>query len=285
MPKISYVAGRYLPHPYAVTHINDRGYQFADAAYEVVTFIKGVSLDMEAHLARLRRTLSFLKIDNFKMSDRAIELVIETLLEKNRIKTGTVYIQISRGIAPRNHFFPTDARPILVMTCAPLSLEKVKAQMLNPLKVKTLPDLRHARCDLKTVGLLPNVLAMQQAKDSGYDDALFIDQDGYITEGSCWNFWIVTKDKKLKTRFLDEQILHGITRQTVLKCAEKMNLEVIEEKISKDDIKNASEAFATSASKFCITVKAVDDVTFADNCPVTSQLRESYFECFGLEAL
>lgn len=285
MPKISYVAGRYLPHPYAVTHINDRGYQFADAAYEVVTFIRGVSLDMAGHLARLRRTLKALKIDNFKMSDRALELVMKTLVEKNRMESCLLYLQLSRGIAPRNHFFPKDARPILVMSCAPLSLEKIKAQMTKPLRLKTLPDLRHARCDLKTVGLLPNVLAMEEAKSEGFDDALLLDADGYITEGASWNFWIVTKDNKLKTRFLDEHILHGITRHTVLKCAKEMGYDILEERISLEDVKNASEAFMTSASKFCAPVKQIDDIHLPKDFPMTEKLRADYFNHFGLENL
>lgn len=285
MPKISYVAGRYLPHPYALTHINDRGYQFADAAYEVVTYVKGVPLDIEGHLARLRRTLSFLKIDNFKMTDRALELVMETLIEKNRLESCLLYLQLSRGIAPRNHFSPKDARPILTMSCSHLNLDKLKEKMSKALRVKTMPDLRHARCDLKTVSLLPNVLAMDEAKASGFDDALFIDNDGHITEGASWNFWIVTKDNKLKTRFLDEHILHGITRHTVLKCAKEMGLEVVEAAVSLDDIRNASEAFATSASKFCMPIKQIDDIQLPESYSMTEKLRHAYMNHFGLKGL
>lgn len=281
MTQIIYLNGAYVYNHDAKTHINDRGYQFADAAYEVVLCIHNTWFDMDLHLNRLDRTLDALKID-FKMSREALVMNMKTLMQKNHIKTGMVYVQISRGVAPRNFPFPKQAiKPILVMTVRPLSYDSLIKQKHKKLSVTLLPDNRWGRCDLKTVGLLPSVLATQQAIDEGFDDALFYDDKG-ITEGTSWNFWIVNKDGNLQTRPLGHDILHGITRHTVLKIAQEKNISIVEQPITIDDLKNAKEAFATSATKMVMSIKSIDEIVYDNVCPIANLLCDAYLELFLL---
>lgn len=281
MTQIIYLNGAYVHNHDAKTHINDRGYQFADAAYEVVLCIHNTWFDMDLHLNRLDRTLDALKID-FKMSRQALVMNMKTLMQKNHIKTGMVYIQISRGVAPRNFPFPKQAiKPILVMTARSLNYDSLVKQKHKKLSLTLLPDNRWGRCDLKTVGLLPSVLANQQAIDAGFDDALFYDEKG-ITEGTSWNFWIVNKDGNLQTRPLGHDILHGITRHTVLKIAREKNISIVEQPITLDDLKNAREAFATSATKMVMSIKSIDEIVYDNVCPIANLLCDAYLELFLL---
>jgi D-alanine transaminase len=279
MTHIIYLNGAYVHSPYAKTHINDRGYQFADAAYEVVLCIKNTWFDMDLHLDRLNKTLDALKI-NFTMSRQALIMNMKSLMQKNHIQTGMVYIQISRGVASRNFPFPKESiKPTLVMTARSLNYDMLLKQKHKKLALTLLPDNRWGRCDLKTVGLLPSVLATQQAIDSGFDDALFFDQKG-ITEGTSWNFWIVNKEGHLQTRPLGNEILHGITRHTILKIAQAKKMSLIEAPITIDDLKTAQECFATSATKMVMPVKSIDDITYRDATPIVDMLNEAYLEFF-----
>ena len=279
MPNIAYISNRFLPLRSAKTSITDRGYQFADAAYEVVTFVDDKMLDFDLHIQRLWRTLSALKMD-MPCSPRALELLTKTLIQKNYIHTGMVYFQVSRGIAPRSHIIPQNMTPVLSMICTRLKRDILLSPMPKALSVALSADLRHKRCDLKTVGLLPNVLSLDDARINGFDDALFYDENGCITEGTSWNFWILDKDNILRTRYLDNHILHGITRHTVMKCAENMNLKIIESDITLSDIHTAKEAFATSASKFAVPIKKIGDIVLPDDNPVTLTLRQAYIDYF-----
>ncbi len=277
MTSIVYINGLYTPHRYGMVHINDRCYQFADAAYEVVLYINGFACDEDLHLDRLDRTLEALKI-NFSMSRRALKMNMQTLLAKNKITTGTIYIQVSRGVAPRNHPFPKDnISPVLVMTTKPVRYDDLLKTRDKKLSLTLRPDYRWGRCDLKTTGLLPNVLSMQEAIDSGFDDALFYDNQG-ITEGTSWNFWIVNNKRELQTRPLSNQILHGITRQTISEIAKEQNLKYVENPITKDDLYQATEAFATSATKIAMPIKNVDEITFPPDTPVTHALFDAYLK-------
>lgn len=279
MTQIIYLNGTYVHSPYAKTHINDRGYQFADAAYEVVLCIKNTWFDIDLHLDRLDRTLNALKI-NFTMSRQALIMNMNSLMQKNHIQTGMVYIQISRGVALRNFSFPQESiKPTLVMTARHLNYDMLLKQKHKKLSLTLLPDNRWGRCDLKTVGLLPSVLATQQAIDSGFDDALFYDQKG-ITEGTSWNFWIVNKEGHLQTRPLGNEILHGITRHTILKIAQRKKISLIEAPITIDDLKTAQECFATSATKMVVSVKSIDDITYHEATPIADMLRDAYLEFF-----
>ena len=282
MSHIAFVSGRFIPQSQATTHICDRGYQFADAAYEVIGFIHKKPMDIDLHLDRLERTLSHLRID-FKISRRAFILLMETLLEKNRTHSGLIYIQISRGIAPRSHPFPKEIKPVFVMTVTPFTTKTLSKMCHKTLTVKTANDLRHKICDVKTVSLLPNVLAMQSALDDGYDDALLVDNNGNITEGTSWNFWIVTKDGQVKTRGLDNHILHGITRHTVLDCAKELEMNVTQGNISLEEALNAQEAFATSASKFVMPITKIDDIIMPEQNDFSKKLRYAYLQKFFTE--
>jgi D-alanine transaminase len=279
MTHIIYINGTYHHNHDAKTHINDRGYQFADAAYEVVLFVNNIGFDIDLHLNRLNRTLDALKI-HFPMSRTALIMNMHTLMQKNHIKTGTVYIQISRGVAPRNFPFPVaPIKPILVMTTKALNYDMLLKQKDKRLTLTLLPDNRWGRCDLKTVGLLPSVLATQHAIDNGFDDGLFYDEHG-ITEGTSWNFWIVTQDGHLQTRPLGNDILHGITRHTILDIAKTKNMKIIEKPISITDLKNALEAFATSATKMVMSVGSIDDIIYPQITPVADLLRDAYLKKF-----
>ncbi len=279
MTQIIYLNGAYVHNNDAKIHINDRGYQFADAAYEVVLFIHGVGFDIDLHLNRLDRTLDALKI-NFKMSRQALVMNMKTLMQKNNIQTGMVYIQISRGVAPRNFPFPKKPiKPTLVMTVRALNYNVLLKQKHKKLSLTMLPDNRWGRCDLKTVGLLPSVLATQQAIEAGFDDALFYDDKG-ITEGTSWNFWIVNKDGNLQTRPLGYDILHGITRHTILKIAQENKIAIIENSITHNDLKNAKEAFATSATKMVMSIKSIDNIVYDDACPIGHLLCDAYLSLF-----
>lgn len=279
MTQIIYVNGAYHHSPNATVHINDRGYQFADAAYEVVLFINQIGFDTDLHLDRLERTLAALDIQ-FTMSRKALIMNMQTLMQKNRLKTGMVYIQISRGVAPRNFPFPTGSiKPTCVMTARPLNYETLLKQKDKKLKTTLLPDNRWGRCDLKTVGLLPSVLAIQTAINHGFDDAVLYDNQG-ITEGTSWNFWIVTQNGDLQTRPLGNDILHGITRHTLMDIAKQKNMSIIEKPITVDDLRTALEAFATSATKMVMSIASVDDIYFPKDTPIASKLRDAYLKRF-----
>lgn len=280
MPNIADVNGEYVPLEYAVTSIQDRGYQFADSAYEVITVINNKYIDIDRHLNRLKRTLSEMRI-NMPISDNALKIRIQNVIEMNKTKNALIYIQISRGIAKRKHSIPKDITPVIVITC-----NRLKYDMMNketePLKLKTIKDQRHKRCDLKTTALLPNILALEDAKENGYDDALMIDEEGFITEGTSWNFWIVDKDGIIKTRYLDDYILHGITRHAIIETVKRMEKKVIESVITKKEISNAKEAFVTSASRFIQPVSSIDDMNLPKERPISDKLRQEYFRYFTL---
>lgn len=279
MPNIVYVNGTFVHNPDAYTHITDRGYQFADAAYEVVLFINKVGIDMDLHLDRLDRTLSELNIPQ-PMSRAALQINIETLLAKNHQKNGLVYIQVSRGICPRNHIYPNNIKPFMVMTTKNVSRETLVSQKYKRLSLTLTPDQRWKRCDLKTVGLLPNILAMRSAVDKRYDDALLYDEQG-ITEGTSWNFWIITKDGHLQTKPLDHTILWGITRRTILEIAKKHNINVIEKTITVSDLEHAQGAFVTSASKFVMGVHQIDHIYYKHQHPLIEELFDAYIDLFS----
>lgn len=278
MGNIVYLDGKFVYDKFATTHITDRGYQFADAAYEVVLYINGQAVDLDPHLDRLERTLSEVEI-SMPFSKKALILNIQTLLQKNYCKNGLVYIQISRGIAPRNHATRYNIKPFIVMTVKPVTYHALCAQRNKVISVTLIPDQRWGRCDLKTVGLLPNIMAMHQAIDNGFDDALLYDSEG-ITEGTSWNFWIINSKGNLQTRPLDNHILWGITRQTIQNIANKKNIQVIEKAITFDDLKFSSGAFATSASKFVMAINRIDDIYFENTHPIIADLFDAYVSLF-----
>jgi len=276
--RIAYVDGGFLAHAGACVHIEDRGFQFGDAIYEVWSVRDGKLLDEEGHFTRLDRSLAELQISNPK-SQAAYRLIIRELMRRNRITDGLVYLQISRGVAPRDHPFPKGfVRPTIVMTAKSINAEKTQNKAVVGVSVITVPDQRWGRCDIKTVNLLPNVLAKQAATEAGAYEAWQIDQEGNVTEGSSSNAWIITAEGVLVTRQADQAILRGITRGKIMECAQTLNYSFEERPFSLEEAKNAREAFMTSASSFATPIVKIDDHIVANGAPgsMALALREAY---------
>lgn len=282
MPRIAYVNGAYTPIEDASVHIEDRGYQFADGIYEVVLFVGGRFWDLDGHLKRWARSLRELEI-RAPMSEGALRIVIAKLIERNRLKDCMIYMQATRGVAARNHPFPAaDTEPALVMTAKPIDLEKLGAKAAKGIGVITAPDIRWGRVDIKTVGLLPNCLAKEQAARAGAAEAWLV-KDGKVTEGSSSNAWIVDDKGQLITHPLGEEILGGITRQTAIACAESLQMKVVERAFSVEEALKAREAFITSAMNLVTPVIAIDGKKIGGGAPgpVAARLRAAYVERCG----
>ena len=278
MPRDAYVNGRYLPHRDAQVHIEDRGYQFADGVYEVVPVIRGTLVDEDMHLDRLERSLDELQIA-MPMSRHALELTSRELMRRNRLTNGFLYMQVSRGVAPRDHKFPKQARPALVMTTRHTKPQS-EALLNKGVGVITVPDIRWKRCDIKSISLLPNVLAKQQAVEEGAYEAWMVDEDGKVTEGSSTNAWIVTKDNRLVTRQANNAILNGITRLSLLAIAESNGVTLEERAFTVEEALEAREAFLTSSTNLVMPVTAIDGKPVGNGHPglLTMKLRESYVD-------
>ncbi|MEQ9329608.1 MAG: D-amino-acid transaminase, partial [Rhodospirillales bacterium] len=223
MSRIAYVNGRYVPHGEASVHIEDRGYQFADGVYEVVAVRDGEFCDKQGHLDRLDRSLAELRIRP-PVGRAALEVILREVARRNGVRNGLVYMQVTRGVYPRNHPFPPETVKSALVVTAKRSVAQDPVKTANGIAVISVPDQRWARCDIKSVGLLANVLAKQQAREAGAYEAWQIDRDGFVTEGSSTNAWIVTRDNELVTRPATNDILRGITRETLLRVARKRGL-------------------------------------------------------------
>ena len=279
MPRFAYVNGRYVRHAEAAVSIDDRGLLFADAVYEVCQVQKGFIVDLTRHLDRLDRSLGEIRIRP-PMPRAALVGIMRQVLRRNRVTNGMVYLQISRGVARRDHVFPSpDVRPTLVVTAKSLNPAVNAAKYAAGIKAATAPDNRWGRVDIKTVGLLPNVLARQQAKEAGAQEAIFVDADGHVTEGGATNLWIVDKAGKLVTRPADHAILRGITRTTLMDVAAKLGIEVEERRFTVAEMLEAREVFVTGATTICLPVVSVDGKTIANGHPgMTAQkIREAFF--------
>ncbi len=278
MARVAYVNGRYLPHRAAAVHIEDRGYQFADGVYEVVPVQRGRLIDEEMHLDRLAFSLAELEIAP-PMDRRALQIVLREVLRRNGVERGILYLQVTRGVAPRYHPFPAGARPSLVITAK--RLKPVPAKYLEEgVGVITIPDLRWKRCDIKTISLLPNVLGKQRAVEEGAYEAWQIDPEGDVTEGTSTNAWIVTKDRRIITRPLGHEILPGVTRRALLDLLRAADLTLEERTFSLDEAHEAAEAFLTSSSVFLLPITRIDGkpVGAGKPGPVAKRLRELYVE-------
>ena len=279
MPRFAYVNGRYVRHADAAVHIDDRGFVFADSVYEVCQIQQGYIVDLTRHLDRLDRSLGELRMRP-PMPRAALVAVMREVLRRNRVVNGMVYCQVTRGVARRDHVFPSpDVRPTLVVTAKSLNPAVNAAKYAAGIKAATAPDNRWGRVDIKTVGLLPNVLARQQAKEAGAQEAIFVDADGHVTEGGATNLWIVDKAGKLVTRPADHAILRGITRTTLMDVAAKLGIEVEERRFTVGEMLEAREVFVTGATTICLPVVSVDGKTIANGHPgMTAQkIREAFF--------
>ncbi|MBI1619459.1 D-amino-acid transaminase [Aquamicrobium zhengzhouense] len=280
MPRIAYVNGRYIPHAEATVHVEDRGYQFADGVYEVCEVARGYIMDMTRHLDRLDRSLGELRIA-WPVNRKALQMIMAEVIRRNKVENGMVYVQVTRGVAPRDHYFPDPKTPSSVVVTAKRTDTLATARKVEAgVKVITHPDNRWERVDIKTVGLLPNVLARQKAREAGAVEAWFFDADGMVTEGASTNAWIVTADGTLVTRPADSGILRGVTRATVMDVAAKLGLKVEERAFSVQEALKAKEAFITAATTVVMPVVAIDDTPVANGHPgeTTLSIRAAFFE-------
>ncbi|MFN3857844.1 MAG: D-amino-acid transaminase [Caulobacter sp.] len=278
MSRQAYVNGRFVPHGQAVVHIEDRGYQLADGVYEVWAVFDGKLADSEGHFARLERSLNELRIRQ-PMSRKALEVVLRETLRRNRVREGLLYLQVTRGTARRDHAFPSpDTAPSVVVTAKSLDREASNAKAEAGIGVITLPENRWGRCDIKTVGLLPNVLAKQAARERGAGEAWFVDDIGLVTEGASSNAWILDQDGVLRTRDTNANILRGVTRNTLLDVIAGAGIKVEERPFTPDEARAAREAFITGAGTLVTPVIAIDGKPVADGKPgeVALRLRDLY---------
>jgi D-alanine transaminase len=280
MSRIAYVNGRYMPMQDAMVHVEDRGYQFADGVYEVCEVRGGRLIDERRHLDRLERSLGELRI-GMPISRAALGVILREVLARNRISYGIVYLQITRGVAKRDHAFPVGSiAPSLVVTARRLDKARNEALAAKGIAVISVPESRWGRVDIKTVGLLPNVLARQAAVDQGARDAWFVDKAGFVTEASSANAWIVTDAGKLITRHADHAILHGITRAVVLDAVKEQNIAVEQRAFTLDEAYKAREAFITSASQIVLPVVSINGHAIGDGKPgpVATALRGAFHQ-------
>jgi D-alanine transaminase len=267
MSRIAYVNGRYLPLRDAKVHVEDRGYQFGDGVYEVCEVRDGRLIDERRHLERLQRSLSELRI-RLPISLRALDVVLHETVRRNRIGYGIVYLQITRGVARRDHAFPTvPVEPSIVVTARPLNRARNEALAEKGIAVVSVPDNRWGRVDIKTIGLLPNVLARQAAIEQGARDAWFVDRDGAVTEAASANAWIVTAAGTVVTRPADHAILRGITRTVLLDVIKAQGLRLEERAFTLKEAYAAREAFITSASQIVLPVVRIDDHPIGNGAP------------------
>ena len=280
MSRIAYVNGRYLPHRAASIHVEDRGYQFADGVYEVCEVRGGRLVDERRHVDRLERSLKELRIA-MPMPRNALGIVLRETVARNRVRDGIVYLQVTRGVARRDHAFPpAGTLPNFVVTAKNHDLEKLEQGVGDGIAVISVPDNRWGRVDIKSVGLLPNVLAKQAAREAGAKEAWFVDGKGLVTEGSSTNAWIVTRDGAVVTRHADFGILRGITRTVVLEVAAEHGLKLEERPFTMDEAYAAREAFITSATQFVTPVVQIDGRPVGNGAPglIASALRRDYHD-------
>jgi D-alanine transaminase len=279
LPRIAYVNGRYLPARDASVSVEDRGYQFSDGIYEVCEVRGGAVIDERRHLERLRRSLGELRIV-MPLSQRALAVIMRETIRRNRVHDGIVYVQMTRGVARRDFAFPPPGTvPSLVVTARSLDRLGNEKKAEQGLAVITVPESRWARPDIKSISLLPNVLAKQAARDHGAAEAWFVDRDGRVTEGASSNAWIVTRDGKVVTRpAADNGILRGITRTVLIESVKARNLLFEERPFTVEEAYAASEAFVTGASQIVMPVVRIDDRPIGSGLPgpVAKALRESF---------
>ncbi len=278
MTRSIYVNGRYLPYAEAAIHAEDRGFQLADAVYEVCEVKGGRLVDETRHMARLVRSLGELKIPQ-PMSSGAWARVLRETIRRNRVRDGLVYLQVSRGAAPRNFLFPpADTPPTVVCLARSASPAAQEAAAEVGIGVKTMPDPRWDRCDIKTVMLLPAALAKEAARAEGAKEAWFFDEGGYVTEGGSSNAWIVDAEGRLVTRQADQAILRGITRTTLIDVLRRLGLELVERPFTVAEAKAAREAFVTSATNIVMPVVAIDGQPIGNGAPglLTQRLRSEF---------
>ena len=284
MSRIAYVNGRYLPHHSATVHVEDRGYQFSDGVYEVAAICDGRIIDETGHLKRLKRSLKELRI-SMPMKEQPLKAIFQEIIRRNRIDNGIFYLQITRGVARRDHPFPNEeTKPGLVLTARSTARRNIGEEEKG-IQVVTTRDIRWLRRDIKSISLLPNILAKQKAREKGVYEAWFVDDSGLITEGSSTNAWIVDKNGSVITRQLGPDILGGITRDTVISLAKQNGITILERPFTMDEAIVASEAFITSTTSFVTSVVGINENQIGNGKPgpVTKQLQKLYLNyCYNV---
>ncbi len=266
MSRVAYVNGRYMPHRLASVHVEDRGYQFADGVYEVVYLLDGRLIDRDLHLDRLDRSLRELRIAA-PLGRAALLVVLNEMIRRNRRRCGLLYMQVTRGVARRDHSFPPPGiRPSLVITLRGAAPFPANIDGWTYTAI-TAPDQRWARCDIKSVALLPNVLARQAAREHGANEAILYDAAGMVTEGASTSVWIVDAAGMLRTRPLSHAILPGCTRAALIGELAAGGISMEESAFSLDDLRCAREVFVTSASSFVKPVVELDGAPVGDGTP------------------
>jgi D-alanine transaminase len=265
--RVAFVNGRYLPHALATVHVEDRGLQFADSIYEVCAVLDGRLMDEAGHLDRMERSVGALSI-HMPMARGALRIVMREMIRRNRLKDGLLYLQVTRGAYKRDHPMPANHRSTLIMTARPIKTAAVEKRRGDGIAVVTSPDMRWQRCDIKTTGLLANVMAKTDARKAGAFEAWLVDGDGYVTEGASTNAWIVTDEGVLVTRNLSPSILAGVTRLGVLSALARGGFNAIEERaFTVAEAYAAREAFVTSASGGVLPVISIDGCRIGEGTP------------------
>lgn len=278
MTRIVYVNGRYAPYAEAAVHVEDRGFQFADSIYEVCEVREGRLVDEARHMARLKRSLGELQIRE-PMSAAALGHVMRQVVRRNRVRDGLVYLQVSRGAAPREFLFPDpEVPPTVVCLARPASRAGIEARAEVGIAVKSMPDIRWQRCDIKTVMLLPACLAKEAARKDGAREVWFVDAQGYVTEGGSSNAWIVDADGSVITRQLGLDILPGVTRATLLDAMGGEKVQLLERPFLLTEACAAREAFITSATQTVMPVVRIDGRPVGDGKPgpIVQRLRQKF---------
>ena len=286
MSRIVYVNGRYLPYAQAAVHVEDRGFQFADGVYEVCEVYGGSLVDEAPHMARLGRSLAELAIPE-PMSMAALAHVMRETIRRNRVRDGLLYLQVTRATGPRDFAFPPpETERTVVCIARPRSLESLNALASQGIAVKSVPDIRWRRSDIKTVMLLPACLAKEAARKEGAREAWFIDPDGFVTEGASSNAWIVLKGGTVITRQISPDILPGVTRGTLISGLAQEGISLTERPFRLSEAQVACEAFITSATNTVMPVVRIDDVTIGDGRPgpITQQLRSRFHQFAAISA-
>jgi len=277
--RVAYVNGRYVAHAEAGVHVEDRGLQFADAIYEVWSIAGGDIFDEEEHLDRLEHSLRELDMA-MPIARKSLKFVLREIARRNRVENGLIYLQITRGTLRRDHPIPSHPpKPTLILTSRSLDVHANDQRRSAGVRVVTLPDQRWARCDIKSTGLIANVLAKTAARTVGAYEAWLVDRDGFVTEGSSTTAWIVDGEGCLVTRDLSNAILPGVTRRVALEAAAEAQIPIIERRFTPEEAAGGREAFLSAASAGITPIVAIDGKPVGDGKPgpVTRRLQELYF--------
>lgn len=279
MSRIAYIDGRYQPLNEPGILVEDRGYQFSDGVYEVCAIRAGRLLDEAAHLDRLDYSLNELSIAA-PMSRAALQVVMRETVRRNRVKNGILYLQVTRGVSPRDHAYGENMIPVLVITVRPSATSRLAKVREHGIDVISVPDQRWSRRDIKSISLLPNVLARQSARQSGVQEAWQIDAQGMVTEGAATNAWIVDAKGHLRTRPANHDILRGVIRQSIFDLAKKLKIDIIEEAFSLNEAKAAKECFSTASTLAVFPVVRIDGQLIGNGKPgpVSRALAQAYDE-------